>query len=128
MIRMIGGDEVTYAALERAIRSRVLRIVIRLLRTGGGTSRWIIPLAWAEREELIAQVTRRCINAATKFLGTGEATNRWGRVIFVVGWERCQPLIIDLRIWKRWGKVQLPLEPAITMWKSLRYPPKLVAS
>lgn len=75
----------TYAGLERAVRFRVLRVVVRLLRTGGSTSRWIIPLALAEREELIAQVTRRCIDAATEFLGAGEATNSRGRGIFVVG-------------------------------------------
>ena len=75
----------TYAGLERAVRSRVLRVVVRLLRTGGGASRWIVPLALAEREELIAQVTRWCIDAATEFLGAGETTNGRGRGIFVVG-------------------------------------------
>ena len=84
MFRMIGGG-VTYAGLERAVRSRVLRVVIRLLSTGGGACRWIIPLALAEREELIAQITRGCIDAATELLGTGEPTDRWGRGIFVIG-------------------------------------------
>ena len=128
MILMIGAGEVTYAGLERAVRSRVLRIVVRLLRAGGGASRWIISLALAEREELIAQVTRWCIDATTEFLRTGEPTNRRGRGIFVVRLEKLQPLNIGLGILKKLGKVQIPLEPAITMWKSLRYPPELVAS
>ena len=69
----------------------MLAIISRLRCTSLSAGRWIIALALAEGEELIAHVSivavlvKRSVDRATKFLGPGKAVAGGWRGVLVVG-------------------------------------------